>query len=501
MSNAVAMRELGNLHYSEPVPAALLCLLCHQVFDEPVIAIDCGHSFCRSCLTQASLTSTACPKHPNVRLNPSHVIPNITVEDQVNVLSVYCGNAIINRGSSSSHDGRTPAFGRSAALLGNVSEHGCQMTGSSDEIKLHMQTCDFTPIPCPNSSQCGHVTKHLLHVHLASCSHTPCRYVPFGCPFRGTPEEVRFHSTTNCEHSADPLARQGRLLQSLMETAMELNGLIQDLQETAVAIEGKQDALLAQPRPSIARKGQIRHRHLRTPSSGVSRPDWSYTVPRDSQGDGTASDDEMDSWNEQYYQRLPAANHTIREATVEQHRAMTGELPTAAHDELKLPFNLQCIGTLGGHKGPIWCLACSEQLLFSASSDETTIHVWDLSGREPKRLCALSGHDAVIHCLHVDGQQQLYSGDALRQVKVWDLDTMECRLTFSAGNNIICGIASTGNLMVAASFASIAVWNIATRRLHKIVDSGLPHWVRALGTSPDGQLVLAATHNIVRGWS
>eukprot|EP00045_Choanoeca_perplexa_P016587 m.224854 g.224854 ORF g.224854 m.224854 type:complete len:1048 (+) comp17301_c0_seq3:141-3284(+) len=507
LSNAAAMRELEEVYYSEPVPTALLCLLCHQVFDEPVIATDCGHSFCRSCLTKASTTGTTCPKHPNVQLSPSHVIPNITVEDQVNILTIYCGNAIVTRGTNSSrneNDSNLPAFGRSAALMGYVSDQSCHVTGTLDEIKQHMQVCDFTPVPCPQSSRCGRVAKHQLQVHLASCGYTPCRYLPFGCTFRGTPEQVRFHSINNCEHSDDPLVRQGRLLQSLMKTTTDLTQRIQALQQTAVAIEGKQDALLTQSsasaRAQTTRTGQPRHHHSRKPSSFASKPLWSSPPRRDSHGDPNASDDEMDSWNEQYYQRLPAVNHSIREATVEQHmQASSNVMPPVQQDELQLPFNFQCIGTLGGHKGPIWCLAHYEQLLFSVSSDETAIHVWDLSGREPKRLQVLTGHNAVIHCLHVD-KQQLYSGDTHRQIKVWDLATMACQITFSAGNNIICGIVSTQELLIAASFASITVWNTQTQKLHTIVDSGLPHWVRAVSTPPDGELVLAATHNIIKAW-
>ena len=42
--------------------AHLLCTICHNVYQKPVISVQCGHTFCRECLLKrGDETSSSCP--------------------------------------------------------------------------------------------------------------------------------------------------------------------------------------------------------------------------------------------------------------------------------------------------------------------------------------------------------------------------------------------------------------------------------------------------------
>jgi WD40 repeat protein len=46
--------------------------------------------------------------------------------------------------------------------------------------------------------------------------------------------------------------------------------------------------------------------------------------------------------------------------------------------EIEIPFNFQCLGSFKGHGAAVWALASLNNVLFTASADET-IKCWDLS--------------------------------------------------------------------------------------------------------------------------
>ncbi len=41
--------EEERLLFLLPPSKALLCVACHCLFDDPVISVQCGHTFCRAC--------------------------------------------------------------------------------------------------------------------------------------------------------------------------------------------------------------------------------------------------------------------------------------------------------------------------------------------------------------------------------------------------------------------------------------------------------------------
>ena len=86
------------------------------------------------------------------------------------------------------------------------------------------------------------------------------------------------------------------------------------------------------------------------------------------------------------------------------------------HEASGIPHTIRCMGTFVGHQvsflmmqypvkaqvilqGPVWALTCTNDLLFSGSTDET-IKVWNASTNF-SCLRTLSDHRGIIHVLVV----------------------------------------------------------------------------------------------------
>ncbi|MEH1771270.1 MAG: hypothetical protein V7L27_15655, partial [Nostoc sp.] len=82
---------------------------------------------------------------------------------------------------------------------------------------------------------------------------------------------------------------------------------------------------------------------------------------------------------------------------------------------------MQCLQTLHGHTGHVWCVACSTdgQTLASGSAD-TTIRLWDIHTGEC--LKTLSGHTHTVRSLTFtpDGKTLIASDDN-QTVKFWNI--------------------------------------------------------------------------------
>ena len=76
----------------------------------------------------------------------------------------------------------------------------------------------------------------------------------------------------------------------------------------------------------------------------------------------------------------------------------------------------------------------------------------------PAKVTQLLGHTGVVHALLVRGQR-LYSGDAEKTVRVWDISSMPPTEvhSFVASEDIVCALATAGDHLFAASFATIKV--------------------------------------------
>lgn len=478
-------------------PTALSCLLCQCLLSDPVIAPSCGHTFCRDCLLSAASRSQSCPKHTNSLLDHQHSIPNLAIAQQVQELDVWCPHIALvapttpthaydtvssnSRGSEhgrfrllqQQQQGEPLVYDQHGECVGVVGHGGCQERVPLSSVTRHISTCAFKPSPCPNHPDCGMFGGAALPVHLAVCQRTPCRYHMFGCTFRGTRDAAERHADSTCRFIQDPLAQQGRILHLLNNKADNLMMMLETLRNRLTHVES----------------GQLQSREN----------------AREAHGDSDESDDEFASWREDNYHRTSSddtAVHRFRReassASIGVAAPPSGLLMLDTTSEVTPPFHMQCIGTLAGSNGAIWCMACSEYYLFAAGNEEQVIHVWSLKSHEPKRVKVLSGHTDVIHSLHIH-DYLLYSGDAVQTVRVWDIKTLTCLVQFTAADHIICGLVTVDNLLVVASFGHICVWDIEDRVRVRDIREDLSHWVRCMCVLDGEQpIVYTATHDLVR---
>ncbi|CAE6518022.1 unnamed protein product [Rhizoctonia solani] len=163
--------------YVDPVNSNLVCCICRQPFADPTTATPCGHTFCRTCITQALDVSPHCPIDRGA-LGHTDLLPAPQlVRNMVDELLVYCPNAPL----------------------------GCTHTSQRQLVSSH--ACTYIPVPCTHPSCPEFVLKHHRHTHsddtcphkLAKCQScgllVPAPEHPDRCPAR----------SVECPHCSSPV--------------------------------------------------------------------------------------------------------------------------------------------------------------------------------------------------------------------------------------------------------------------------------------------------------
>ena len=139
---------------------SLFCPLCEKLFQDPVISIACGHTFCRPCVDNRLITipRMSCPVD-NAQVELNNLVPNKAVQGQLEDLLIYCRHGLIASDSNEEWD---------------FDEDGCR-----EQIKLgdrheHEDTCLMVWMNCPNSKQCTRFRKESLNDHLMGCPYHVC---------------------------------------------------------------------------------------------------------------------------------------------------------------------------------------------------------------------------------------------------------------------------------------------------------------------------------------
>lgn len=140
---------------------SLFCPLCQKLFQDPVISIGCGHTFCRNCIDNRLLAMThlTCPVD-NVKIDLNNIVPNRAVQGQLEDLLIYCRHGLKLNGSESGFE---------------QEEDGCKEQISLGRRHEHEEHCLMAWVPCTNcSNQCGKFRKKDLTAHLTTCAHHMC---------------------------------------------------------------------------------------------------------------------------------------------------------------------------------------------------------------------------------------------------------------------------------------------------------------------------------------
>lgn len=151
---------------------SLKCPICRELFEDPVISTQCGHTFCRNCIRNGvSLTGnsgTKCPVDGTI-LQRFHLVSNLAVKGQIEDLQIYCRHGLTRSDSEEDFE---------------IDLTGCQERISFGKRIEHEEACGFALVPCPNSSnQCGKFRRKALDDHLKDCAQYRCLYSAKGTWF------------------------------------------------------------------------------------------------------------------------------------------------------------------------------------------------------------------------------------------------------------------------------------------------------------------------------
>ena len=155
---ALSLSLRSSIKYVTDPPRWLLCPDCDQVLLEPVIAVSCGHTFCRSCSERLKETNRPCPLD-NTPSGSNQFVPNRALSTQIDELEVHCPNGVRNEAASEAAD--LPSE--------------CSETMKLSELSVHLARCPFGLVDCPQAGQvCGQIHRKDLAHHLQVCQHCSC---------------------------------------------------------------------------------------------------------------------------------------------------------------------------------------------------------------------------------------------------------------------------------------------------------------------------------------
>ena len=148
--------NLGDLDYT--------CHVCLSVLRDPV-SIECGHSFCKSCIEKSMEISKRCPTcRKDIREAPR---PILVLKNHINLLKINC-------------------------------ENDCKWEGKIEKYDEHLKTCTkSTKTPCPRCHKSivnDILTKHIL---------VDCPYREEACHLCGMMVEhniMKIHQRVECKH-------------------------------------------------------------------------------------------------------------------------------------------------------------------------------------------------------------------------------------------------------------------------------------------------------------
>ena len=145
---------------------SLKCPICRELFSDPVISTQCGHTFCRRCIRNGSVnvksTSSSCPIDGKVLLKSS-LVSNLAVQGQIEDLHIYCCHGLTRTDSEED--------------LIEIDKTGCPEKIPMGKRSEHEDVCVYAIVPCPNSSnQCGKFRRRVLEEHLQVCTQYRCSF-------------------------------------------------------------------------------------------------------------------------------------------------------------------------------------------------------------------------------------------------------------------------------------------------------------------------------------
>jgi WD40 repeat protein len=174
----------------------------------------------------------------------------------------------------------------------------------------------------------------------------------------------------------------------------------------------------------------------------------------------------------------------------------------------------KCISTLEGHSGCVRSVTFSHDgKLLASGSEDGTVKIWDVDAA--KSLKTLTGHVGKVWSVAfspipptplIKGGEGgiLVSGGEDNTIKIWEVDTGECRKTLTGHENWVRSVAFSADglrIVSGADDNAVKVWDVYTSKCDLTLQ-GHENWVRSVAFSTDGQeIVSGGDDNTVRVWN
>ena len=129
-----------------------------------------------------------------------------------------------------------------------------------------------------------------------------------------------------------------------------------------------------------------------------------------------------------------------------------------------------------GHAGAVWTLAALEGCQLASGSDDMTVKIWDLA--TCSCIVTWDAYKQRVFCLAVvDGghgwrADRLASGADDKKIKLWDLQTGSCVATLKGHAQSVTALVvlKDGRLASGSSDSQIKLWELATTVCERTLD-------------------------------
>ncbi|CAH1779015.1 unnamed protein product [Owenia fusiformis] len=452
----------------------------------------CGHTFCKRCIRgqNDNVTLKTCPIDKR-EIHNKDLIVNKALVGQIGDLEIYCRHALVFSPTEMDYV---------------LDESGCPEKITLSKREEHENTCMYALVVCPyNEYSCGKFRKLQLEHHLQTCCYVPCPYRDRGCDVTGRSNEVSQHQES-CDYkgvqfAGSPNIAQESQIHSLQTANKLLKDTLKKLSARVETLEQSNSSLSTQLAKTTSALNVLQSQYTvlceKVEKLSSTSPPSSAQVYR-SNSDRRHRERTGSTTEKRLSRTSSSSSMTCSHSNVNSPLASPKTLSMPRVESWEMPFTFKCIGTLRGHKKPVWGLGTRKHMLYSAGEDGV-IKVWDLNALTQGCVKSIRGHCDAIHCIAI-GYDALYSGGADKSLRKWSLETLEeVACQEEAHDNIICAILTTSEFTFTASFSVIKVWGSSDLSPVKSI-LGLHHWVRGLALNYGRDRLYSGSHNCIEMW-